>query len=609
MGSGKLGSGKVRTLVVLAASTALAVATVTPAVAAAPTAGVGSSSGTASLLTLALGGDALALRLVGEDAQTTNDRGAGGPSALERVSPLQVTSTLLPALAALSQPTVETKSTSGEDATSTPPVDLGALVAGGVVPGLVGGTIDPVALRSAVDVNGAVSSASGGVRDLALAGGLLRAGTATAALGSTALVTDAGSVRGLQLDHLDVLDLSALLGSLGISLADLPIDVAVGLLGQLGLPVPGGVSPAALLTVINGLLGQTSAVRTQVTSLQGQIDGVQAQVTSLITQLTSQQALLAVCVVPVLCAPIQSLVTSLTTQVSTAQAQLGALVAQVQALLDTVSGPLDQLLGILNGVLDGLDGAPLLAVDNLAVGLTARAGDTLGTSVAKVVGSVGALRVGGQSLGGLDAGATAAQLGALGDQVTSALGGILSSIDPSLGALVHVDLLDQVTSLSESGGVTKASAAITGLRATITPPDVCGVLGRLGAVPDSLAAVLGGLGGAAPSLPVPVTDLLGGLGSTVSCNVATGSLSATTLVNGVATALTQPARVEALSLAGAGTFAALAAPTTPGAPSTPGAPTTPGALPVTGGDSQLGLLALGACLVGLTSRWLVVRGR
>ncbi len=599
LGSGKLGLGKVRTLVVLAASTALAVASVTPAVAAgAPPAGVGSSSGTASLLSLALGADALALRLVGEDAQTTNDTGAGGPSALERVSPLQITSALLPALAAVSQPTVETRSSSGEDATSTPPVDLGALVAGGIVPGLVAGTIDPVALRSAVDASGAVSSASGGVRDLALVGGLLRAGTTTAGLGSTALVTDAGSVRGLQMDHLDVLDLTAILGALGISLPDLPIDVAVGLLDQLGLPVPGGVSSAALLTVINGLLDQTSAVRTQVTTLQGQIDGVQAQLTALTSQLATQQALLAACVVPGLCAPIQALVTSLTTQVDAAQAQLDALAAQVQALLDTVRAPLDQLLGILNGVLDALDGAPLLVVDNLAVGLTARAGDTLGTSVAKVVGSVGAVHIGAQSLGGLDAGATAAQLGALGDQVTSALGGILSSIDPSLGALVQVDLLDRVTSVSQSGGVTKASAAITGLRATITPPDVCGVLGRLAAVPDSLAAVLGGSGLPVPSLPVPVTDLLSGLGSTVSCNVTAGSLSATTLVNGVATALTQPARVEALSLAGAGTFAALAAPTT-----------TPGALPVTGGDSQLGLLALGACLVGLTSRRLVVRGR
>lgn len=623
-----MGTHKSRTVAVLAASSALAIASVAPSVAqeATPT-GVGSSSGSLSVLTLALGTDALGLRLLGEDSQTSNDPAAGGPSALERVSPLQVASALVPALAEVSQPTVETRSTSGEQATSTPAVDLGALVAGAPVPGLLTGTIDPVGLRSAVDANGAVSTATATVRNLAVFGGLLSAGTAQADLGSSALVSDAGSVRGVQLDSLEVFDLSALLEVLGISLADLPIDVAIGLLDALGLPLPGGVSREALVATIDGLLAQTSAVRAQVATLQGQIDALQlelatltselseatASVALLTSQLATAQTLLAACVV--LCEPIQAQVTSLSAQLATAtasvasidaaidalQAQIEALLDQIEALLATVRGALDQLLGLLDDVLAGLDGASLLAVEDLVVGVTARADDTLDTSVASVVASVGAVRIGGLSLGGLDVGSTTAQLTALADQVTSTLGGILATIDPSLGDLVDVHLLEQATSVSENAGVTEASAAITGLRASITPPDVCGVLSRLAVVPDTLGSVLGGLGGVLPSLPGPVTEVLGDLGSTVTCTAATSTVTASGLVGGVATALTQPLTVSALSVAGAGAFA------TPFAPVTPGTPTTPGQLPATGGNERLALLALGLGVIGFATRRLLIR--
>src|SRR3546814_4497982 len=124
---------------------------------------------------------------------------------------------------------VGTTSKDGEQSASTPGVDLGTVLAGLPVPGLLSGTLDPIALRSLVDADGALSSATGAVRDLSVLGGLLSTGVASLDLGSSALVTDAGAIRGLELDRLEVLDLSALLDALGISIADLPLAIVVGL--------------------------------------------------------------------------------------------------------------------------------------------------------------------------------------------------------------------------------------------------------------------------------------------------------------------------------------------------------------------------------------------
>jgi cell division septum initiation protein DivIVA len=617
---------RLRTIVVLAASASLAIAAA-PGVAqgASTPAGTGSSQGATSLLQLALGTDALGLRVVGEDSKTSNDSGAGGPIARESVSPLQVSSTLVPALSALSLPSVETSSSSGEDGDATDPVDLGALVAGAPVPGLLSGTIDSIALRSLVDASGATSTAQGAVHDLAVLGGLFRLANASADLGSTALVTDAGAVRGLQLDGLEVVNLGALLDMLGLSLSDLPLDTAIGLLDQLGLPIPGGVSADALLATVNGLLSDTSAVRGQVSTLQGQIDDLQAQidpldaqlatatasVSTLTSQLSAAQAALAGCGgLPLVCDPLQAQVDTLTAQLGTAQAsvtslnsQIDALQAQIDALLDqidallaTIQAAVDQLTGLVNGILDGLGAAPLLSVSDLVVGVTAKADDTLASSVASVVGSVGDVKLGTVSLGGLDAGALLSQATALSDQVTSTLGAILATIDPALAGVVDIDLLDKTTSVTESGGVTNAVAGITGLRATVTPPDVCAVLDRL-TQQDTVGSVLTGLGGQLPAIPGPVGTVLGDLGSTVSCSAATGNLEAAALPAGVLGAITQPVRVEALSISGTGSFSVA------GSSSTPSGPT----LPATGGDARLAVLALALGVAGYSTRRLLVR--
>lgn len=638
-----MGLKKLRSAIVLVAAAALTAATVVPGTAEeAPPAGVGTSSGSGTVLDVALGGDALVLRLLGEDSSTSNLTDSA--RATEKVTPLHLASTLLPALGGTSQPTVETSTTDGEDTKASPAVDLGSLLGAGALPGLLGGTIDPVALRSLVDQNGALSEASGGFRGLSVLGGLLSTGTAAANLGSHALVTDAGAQRSLKIDHLDVLDLTALLDALGLSLGDLPLDAAVGLLDGLGLPLPGGLSPQALLTTVDGLLDQTADVRAKVAPLQAQVDALQVQlapltsqlstanalVSSLTSQLTAQQSLLATCgPLSVLCAPIQALITSLTGQldaakasvasidglIDTLQAQIDGLLAQVDALLDTVRGALDQLLGLVDGIIDGLDGASLLSVDDLVVGLTTRADDTLATSTATVVGSVGDVKVGATSLGALDPGAALGAVTGLAGQITGTLGGLLGAIDPSLANLVDVDLLDQTTSLTEADGATKAVAAITGLRAKVTPPDLCSVLGRLG-VQDTLGSVLQGLGEPLAALPGPVGDLLGGLGSTITCPGAaassSGTVSAMAVGDLVVGALTQPLTIEALSLSGTSSYSPVV-PASPQAPATPGAPASPAGptptLPRTGGEAQLALAALGLGLAGLGTRRLLARAR
>ena len=615
-------SRKLQAIGVLGAVAALAVTTIAPSRAEESPAGTGMSGGAASLLTLALGDGALHLRLVGEDSATSNVTGT--VNAVERVTPLHVASTLLPVLNGVTQPTVESSSTSGEHATATPGVDLATLLAGAPVPGLLTGVIDPVAMRSVVDATGATSTAAGAVRNVSVLGGLLRLGTATADLGSSALRTDAGAARGLTADRIEVLDLTALLDALGISLADLPLDAAVSLLGGLGLPIPGDVTPEALLATIDGLLTQTAPVRAQVATLQDQIDVLQSQLapltmqlSALTTQVGQLTSLAGSCspLDPILVAlglscgqvagalaAAQGQLTTVDAAIDALQVQIAGVLAQVDALLATIQSLLDQLLGLIDGVLDGLADAPLLAVEDLVVGLTALADDTLASSSATAVGSVGTVEIGGLSLGGLDATATLAQVTGLADQITGTLGDILSLVDPSLANLVDIDLLEQATSLTEEGGVTKAIAGITALSATITPPDVCALLGRLG-LEETVGSVLGSLGESLPALPGPVGTVLGDLGSTVRCAAPTAAtgFTASSLVDGVASALTQPLTVEALSLSGAGSF------TVPAAPGAPGTPDAPGQLPNTGGDAQLAVVAIGLGALGLAARRVLAR--
>lgn len=507
--------------------------------------GHGHSSGGTSLLTVSLGDAELSLALVTEEAHVSTEPGASTPSATERVAPLGVASSLVPGLAALSQPAIETHHTSGEDTAVTPGVDLAALVAGGPVPGLLSGTVDPVTLRSAVGADGAVSAATGAVRDLRVLGGLLSVDLVEAVLGAAARNDAAEADRHVQVDEVVALHLGALLASLGISLGDLPIDTAIDLLAALGVPLPGGASPAELAT--------------DIADLQSTIAEARAEHTEASAELVA----------------------------AVDQAQVDELTDEIAALVATIDAATAELAEAIDGILAGLDGAALLVLEDIDVRLIARAAGTVAASAALVDMSVGEVRVGTVSLGGIDVGATLAEVAAVADAVNTALSAVLGLVDPALEDLVNVQLLDRETSVSPGADGITAAASFAGLRVTVTPPSVCDLLTSLAEGQDPIDAVLDDLGVDLPALSTEVADVLSALGSTIDCTEVGG---------GVVSALSEPLRVEALSVSGSGFFSA----TTASVP----VPT----LPVTGGEtSQSLVLALGG--LGLGAGWLVRRSR
>ena len=647
-----MGMNQVRTVVAAAGVGCLLLVGVPSSEAA--TAGVGSSGGGTEALHIEIGDGALDLHLLNELSSTNNDALVATPEALERLAPLSVASSLLPALSSLSVPAVESRSTGAENTVDAPTIDLGSL--GGPVPGLLDGTISAT-LRSLVDADGALAALTGAADGVSVLGGVLRLGSLDANLGSLAATEQSGGDRSLSLDSVEVLDLAAVLQLLGIDVTDLPLDVVAGLLDALGVALPFDLSPSALVGQINTMLDDAQAqagnVFAQVATLQAQLDAARNSIPGLTTAVTQAQAAadaqtpalqsqldglqgqldgLVCAVVPQLCADLNAQIatvtdqiTALTTAVTSAEDALAAanalinqLVDQIQGLLSGLADLVDPILDLVAPLLDDLLSTTLLTVNDLNVGVVAQARDSVANSVADVTGSIGSISIGDVTVPGLDALGTVDQVVALSDQITGALGGILAIIDPSLANLVDIDVLDRSTSIVANGAATEALASLTGLRVTITPPDLCGLLTRLGATPvtETLGGLLDSLGGVIPPLPV-VGNVLGDLGSVLNCNAAAtaaGARVGADLVGGLANALTQPLTVEALTVGSQGAFTPAAAQvptttTTPGGPTTttPGptttvVPGTGGPLPRTGG----GELLVGAAGLGLlaTAVWM-----
>jgi predicted nucleic acid-binding Zn-ribbon protein len=675
---------------------------VAPAPAQTAPVGVGTSGGSAELLHLELGSGALDVRLLTESSSTRNDPAAGVPEAVESLAPLEIDSTLLPALDGVSVPPVESRSTGAENSVGSPGVDLGSLA---IVPGLLDGTILPATLRSLVDTTGALAGLTGGASDVSVLGGLLSLGELDADLGSAAQVATANGNRSVTLDSIEVLDLDALLQALGLTLADLPLDVAAQLLDLLGLDLPlDFTSPEALvasvrstldqipanlqaqvdtlnaqvdtlqdqLTAASAALGpaqaaiaplqsQIAAVDAQLAPLQSQLASAQSQLTTATAALNAQLALLlnpALCNTVPVCAAAQTtvntinatittlsgqitpltntrnglltqltnaqnLVSTLNSTINTLQAQLNALLAQITALLDQVLDLVAPVIDIVNDLLATLAGAPLLTINDISVGTVADARDTVANSVASVTGSIGSITVGGVTVPGVDALAAVDQVTALADGITSTLGGILGTISPSLGSLVDVDVLERTTSIVANGPFVEAIAGITGLRVSLTPPDICALVQGL-PVTETLGGLLGQLGQALPPLPTEVTGVLGDLGSVVDCvaggaPATNGPVVRAALIDGVATALTQPLTLEALTVRSQGAFtptqSQVTTSTTTSTTTIPGG-TVPGGgsptgggspLPRTGGDYLLGAAGLAMLGTALGLRRVIAR--
>jgi hypothetical protein len=254
----------------------------------------------------------------------------------------------------------------------------------------------------------------------------------------------------------------------------------------------------------------------------------------------------------------------------------GTLPAGVTDISGLTTALNNQITGVLTGALSGITNAPLLQVNNLVVGITTKAADTVANSVADIQASLGSVQVGNLAVPGAD--------------VASIVGNAQTTINnvltqAGLGNLITVKALDQSKSLATTNGYVNALANLTGLHVAIAP----------------LSSLAGGTTAAAG------TDTLGSLFSAAGGGAPPALSSAMATLNGVlattgAGALAQGATVDVLSVGSASTF-------TPSSSSTPANPSavTPqnGTLAVTGGPTQvlgfIGLLLL-ATVAGL--RWL-----
>jgi predicted nucleic acid-binding Zn-ribbon protein len=360
-----------------------------------------------------------------------------------------------------------------------------------------------------------------------------------------------------------------------------------------------GVCNDALLGAL--LPGTTcAAAAAQVSTLTGQISGLTNQISTLNGQIATLNTTIST---------LNATISSLNAQITALTNTINGLLAQIAALAGPLTGLLDQLHNLLDGVAQTLDLAPLLRVEGVDVGAVASAKDTVANSSATVTGAIGSVKIGGLDLGGLDVNATVAQVQALATQVTGVISSVLSTISPSLANLVHVDLLQQSTDVSQGGSYVNALAGITGLVATVTPPDVCALVNELLA---QLPTGLNSLPGVTlPALPVPA--VLSALGSTVTCSSLIGHAGFTGAAPVALPSLLDPVTIAVGSVTSAASFvpASASSPTqtpvttpattgtgTTGNPGTTSTTHTGSTLPVTGGEAALTALVGALLLMG-----------
>lgn len=479
-----------------------AMATSGSAGAAAP--GVGTSQASTTVLSVKLG-DALSLRLLGDDARATIDPQVGSREAFSRFVGLDIKSTLIPALnVSIPNPSIESRTPGGQPEVSISNVNLTQGIAGVALPGSVAnGSLD-ASLRSTLDDVAARASISAAVKDLQVAGGLLSVGNISSDLGSGAATDVADGVRSVKVGPVAVLDLGAVLDGLGMTLADLPISTVSDMLNKAGVPVQGvptGSDLNAYVAFVNAAVDQVqSTVDSQSQTVTGTVDSQTA-------------GLLGTLGLPV--------------------PSSGSTVAQVQA---AVNGLQIQLADVITTALNALDGLTLLKAEGVDITVATKAMDTVGKSSAEITAKVGDISVGNVTIPGVDLASAATQINGLVSTVNSTLSQVLGTVSPDLANLVSVSVLDQTKSVTESGGYIRSRAGITGLTATITPP-------------ANLSAVISTVKGATGA-----GEVLSSLGRTVPAMSSTMSQLEGTL-GGALQALTSGAQVKVADIQAASDFA------------------------------------------------------
>jgi hypothetical protein len=198
------------------------------------------------------------------------------------------------------------------------------------------------------------------------------------------------------------------------------------------------------------------------------------------------------------------------------------LVTQLQSALTQAQ---QLLAGLLGQGLNGLLNTSLLELDGAQLGVVTKAAPALADSVAGITAQLGAIKVAGLSLPGLDLSSTLSQVSNLVNQANGALSSLLGTLSPNLANLVHVSVLDQTKNVSSSGGYNRAVAGITAVSAVIDPSAILGGLsGLVGSLTGAsvhsadvsgtsgIVGAITSLGGTVPVISNLVPGLTGALG-------------------------------------------------------------------------------------------------
>ena len=470
-------------------------------------AGPGTGVGTGSVRSTVLGvdvGSLLKLSVLDDHSVSTIDPVNGEPVSSAVLNLLSVSSSVLGDLAL---PLASTRTTGAENRAEV----SGNTAANGiplpVADGLLRGT-----LSSVVDENGARSSLLAGIGGdgVDLVGGLLGLADAPEAVTFTtsAAPATAEGTRGLNIPALDLLNLGNLLAGIGLPLESLPLTDLVGLLEGLGIDsvlVDGDqVATDDLVATVTGLVGSLAPL--DAADVNAPLDGGLCEaVDGLLDP------------VPAL-GGIGGLVPGGTAD--TTCDDLLAVPAEIPAvgeLLDSIVGLLEPILA---GVLPTLDGFELLSVRDVEAGMVARATDSLETSVADVVASIGSLKVANlEVFDNLDLTQDLALLTGLGDTISTTLNSALG-----LSGLLDVDLLKVTEEVVADGDYTKAISSLTAVGVTVNPlvgtlqassnePTASDILGGTGLTGGGMGLLGGLLGGAASVLSDGVGISVGTLAS------------------------------------------------------------------------------------------------
>lgn len=537
----------------------------------APT-GVGTSTASHALVSLQLG-KLLDLGVMTDKARSTIDSVLSPASALSQLVPLSLTSEALPVLNGLTAnlPTFESRTPGGQPSVSGSAVDFASVNPGVPLPlpvGLLGGSLIPTSLTSALDGTGAKSTLDTALTNLTALAGVLKVNSVSNKMSTSAALPNADAARGLVIDAITLLNLGDLLRGLGLDLAALPLQILENLLGTLNLSTVLPAGAPDLTAAVDGLGAAIDGVLDQVAG----DGGLLSQVVNTVPGLSSLVSGLPLTSLPLATSTIPT--TSLLT-------------GTVQNLLSTLQGTLTNLL---NNVLNLLAGVPLLRLDGASVATSTKAAGTLADSAADVTAKLGGLSVLGLQLPGVDLLTIGNTLNAVTGQLTNVLG----SIDPSLKDLIKVAVLEKATSVTTANGYNNALAGVSILSVNITPPALLSNLVS-SLTGNSGLSSLGKLSAAGVANPAASLPLIGGnmlnLGNLLNLPAAVG-------------ALTQGLSLKVGAIQSASQFKLASAPSSDPAVAAP-APAPGSTLPRTGGDAgPLGMLAAGMAALALgVRRW------